>query len=592
MADQVNHRLKAAYDHRLRRMRDNAMPHELREGEEQTLENVSVDCGWGSLILGSTFMEPEPLLETIRQERRDRRDIAFYVRDPHVLIASAPQELFLDPSHTYRLMLATYRAGRNRRRGFTIRRLSSREDAEALNVLYAARGMVTIPPDFFWDAMDPKVLAVLVAEDDDTGEIIGTAMGVDHNRATKGGDPGSSLWCLSVSPQARPAGVGEELVRRLAELFQARGNPHMDLSVMHDNDKAISLYEKLGFTRVPFFAVKHKNPINESLFIGKTKGHGLNPYGAIIVNEASRRGIHTEIIDAEGGFFSLTHGGRTIRCRESLSEITSAVALSICDDKTVTRRLVEQVGIHVPERLGSEDNEAIEEFLTRHRAAVVKPASGEQGKGVSVGLTTLDEVNAAIETARQYCSDVLIEEFVEGQDLRLIVIDYRVVAAAVRRPAEVTGDGRSSIKELITAQSRRRSAATGGESQIPIDEETERCLSAAGYTLESVPDAGQSLFVRRTANLHTGGTIHDVTGETNRELINAAIEAAKAIGIPVTGIDLMVKSPREPEYRFIEANERPGLANHEPQPTAEKFIDFLFPLTKTSIETAHQARDT
>lgn len=592
MADPVNHRPKAAYDHRLRRMRGNALPHELREDEEPATENVFVNCGWGRLILGSTFYDAEALLETIRQEKQDRRDVAFYVRDPHVLIASAPQELFLDPSHTYRLMLSTYRTRRSRRKGFTIRRLSSREDAEALNTLYATRKMVPIPPDFFWDKMDPKVLAVLVAEDDDTGDIIGTAMGVDHNRATKGADLGSSLWCLAVSPQAKPAGVGEALVRRLAELFQARGNPHMDLSVMHDNEQAISLYEKLGFTRVPFFTVKHKNSINEALFVGKGQEQELNPYGTIIVNEARRRGIHTEIIDAEGGFFRLSHGGRSIRCRESLSELTSAVAMSICDDKTVTRRLVEQAGVKVPSQLETEDDSSIVAFLEKHGAVVVKPARGEQGKGVSVGLTTLEEVRSAIAQAKTYCSEVLIEEFVEGEDLRLIVIDYKVVAAAVRRPAEVTGDGQSSIRDLIAAQSRRRAAATGGESMIEVDGETERCLSAAGYELDSVLAEGQRLYVRKTANLHTGGTIHDVTGETNRELINAAINAAKAIGIPVTGIDLMVKSVREPEYRFIEANERPGLANHEPQPTAEKFIDFLFPLTKTQMETTHQTGDT
>jgi D-alanine-D-alanine ligase-like ATP-grasp enzyme len=85
--------------------------------------------------------------------------------------------------------------------------------------------------------------------------------------------------------------------------------------------------------------------------------------------------------------------------------------------------------------------------------------------------------------------------------------------------------------------------------------------------------------VRKTANLHTGGTIEDVTGETHPELIRAAIRAARAIDIPVTGIDLMVKSPRRPDYVFIEANERPGLANHEPQPTAERFLDLLFPLS-------------
>ncbi len=89
--------------------------------------------------------------------------------------------------------------------------------------------------------------------------------------------------------------------------------------------------------------------------------------------------------------------------------------------------------------------------------------------------------------------------------------------------------------------------------------------------------------MRKAANLHTGGTIHDVTGEVHGRLVDAAIIAARAIDIPVVGIDLIVPSPRTPDYVFIEANERPGLANHDPQPTAERFIDFLFPL---SIPTA------
>jgi len=87
------------------------------------------------------------------------------------------------------------------------------------------------------------------------------------------------------------------------------------------------------------------------------------------------------------------------------------------------------------------------------------------------------------------------------------------------------------------------------------------------------------LRVRRTANLHTGGTLHDVTGQVHHALVEAGIKAARAIDIPVVGIDLMVPSPLQPDYAFIEANERPGLANHEPQPTAERFMDLLFPLS-------------
>jgi len=141
----------------------------------------------------------------------------------------------------------------------------------------------------------------------------------------------------------------------------------------------------------------------------------------------------------------------------------------------------------------------------------------------------------------------------------------------------VVGDGRSTVGELIARQSRRREAATGGESSIPLDAETERCVAAAGLTLEDVPDVNREVTVRKAANLHTGGTIHDVTDHVHPTLVEAAVQVARAIGIPVVGVDFIVRSPHEPDYVFIEANERPGLANHEPQPTAERFVDLLFP---------------
>jgi D-alanine-D-alanine ligase-like ATP-grasp enzyme len=141
----------------------------------------------------------------------------------------------------------------------------------------------------------------------------------------------------------------------------------------------------------------------------------------------------------------------------------------------------------------------------------------------------------------------------------------------------VVGNGRSTVRELIEHQSRRRAAATGGESKIPVDAETERCVAAAGYSLDDIPPEEAYIAVRKTANLHTGGTIHDVTGILHPRLVEAAVRAARAIEIPVTGIDFIVKAPTEPDYWFIEANERPGLANHEPQPTAERFVDLLFP---------------
>jgi len=442
--------------------------------------------------------------------------------------------------------------------------------------------MVPVPPDFFWAKRDARAITYFVAEDETTGAILGTVTGIDHHHAFGDPERGSSLWCLAVDPQAQPPGIGEALVRRLAEHSKARGATCLDLSVLHDNDQAIALYEKLGFVRVPFFTLKRRNPINERLFAGPAVAEKLNPYATIIINEARRRGIAVEVTDAEGGFFRLTYGGRTVHCRESLSEFTSAVAMSICDDKAVTRRLVKAAGVVVPEQIEA-DGGSVEAFIRKHGSVVVKPARGEQGRGVAVGVETLDAVEAAIAEARKISSRVLIEQQVKGEDLRLVVIDKRVVAAAIRRPAQVTGDGTSTIRKLIEKQSRRRARATDGESRIPLDAETARCVQSAGFELDSMLPEGKTIAVRKAANLHTGGTIHDVTGEVHGRLVEAAIAAARAIDIPVVGIDLVVPSPRSPNYAFIEANERPGLANHDPQPTAERFVDFLFPL---SIPTA------
>jgi len=574
MADTELPKRRGAQAHRLKRLRSAAsLP------PRGAQANALLDCGWGRLIFGHTFGSTEALAEALRAESPDQRDIALYVRDPHVLLAHAPQELFLDPSHTFRLDLATYRAARRRRSGFDIRRLTTRDDAEAVNAIYAQRKMVPVSPDFFWNLRDGRTLTVLVAEDSETGAVLGSVMGVDHARAFDDPEHGASLWCLAVAPQAPHAGLGESLVRRLAEHFKARGAAFMDLSVLHDNEQAIALYDKLGFRRVPVFAVKRRNVINEPLYSGPDPAEGLNPYARIIVDEARRRGIHVEVTDAEGGFFRLTQGGRSMRCREALSDLTSAVSLAICDDKRATRRVVEQAGVRVPEQLEEDSAAARAAFLERHGTLVVKPARGEQGRGVSVGLTTTEAVEAAVEAARALCPDVVVEECFTGEDLRLLIIDFKLVAAAVRRPARVLGDGRASVRALIETQSRRRAAATDGESRIPLDHETERCVNEAGFALDDVPPEGAEITVRKAANLHTGGTIHDVTDSVHPVLVRAAIDAARAIEIPVTGIDLMVKAPDQPDYVFIEANERPGLANHEPQPTAERFIDLLFPLT-------------
>jgi GNAT-family acetyltransferase (TIGR03103 family) len=549
-------------------------------------EGVVVDCGWGRLVFGQTFARPGEVADVLRAEVEGSRDICMYLTDPHVLVARRPDELFIDPSLTFRLDLPAAPNTDDDVPGLTVRPLRDQADADAVNGIYARNGMVLAPSEVLVaNAANPAFLHLLAVGAD--GRVVGTITGVDHvevfaAEGIRDEDNGSSLWCLTVDPNNAPPGTGQRLLTELATRLTERGRDFVDLSVLADNAGAIRLYERLGFHREPWLCVKRKNPINEHLFVARAP-HGydeLNPYAKIVADEAMRRGIRVEVLDPVWGELRLTHGARTIVTVESLSELTSAVAMSRCDDKRVTRRVLENAGLRVPRgRTATGDDDDLA-FLTEVGGeVVVKPARGEQGAGITVGVSSAEELRRAVAEARKHCQNVLVEELSQGDDLRVLVIDHEVVAAAVRRPAAVTGDGVHDVHALIERQSRRRAAATGGESTIPLDDTTREVVAAAGFGMHDVLPEGETLAVRRTANLHTGGTIHDVTARLHPDLADACVRASKAIAIPVTGLDLLVPDPAGPEHVFIEANERPGLANHEPQPTAERFVDLLFPGT-------------
>lgn len=548
------------------------------ERERRTWQAESVvDCGWGRLLFGHTFDDPAALVESLLAERSGQRDIAFYLRDPHVVLAQAPHRVFLDPSHAYRLHFSDYRQRHNTVPGVIVAPVASEDELAEVNRIYQMSGSVPVHDGFLDACRESRTVRHLLARDEASGDVVGTVMGVDHVAAFNDTENGSSLWALAVDAQSHLPAIGEALLRSLAERFIARGRAYMDLSVMHDNEQAIALYEKLGFRRVPIFAVKRRNSINEKLYVAPQTDSELNPYAHIIVDEARRRGIAVDVLDGPRGYFALSLGGRRIVCRESLSELTSAIAMSRCDDKSLTREILKKEGLSVPDQMIAGTAAENSRFLERHGAIVVKPAKGEQGAGVAVDLRDGESVAQAVEAARSVCDVVLLEEYVAGQDLRIIVIGDEVVAAAVRRPAEITGNGDLTLRELIERQSRRRSAATNGESRIPLDDETRRCLRAEDCDLDTVLDKGRTIAVRKTANLHTGGTIHDVTADLHPRLAEHAIIGARALDMPVVGFDFMVPDVGEADYWFIEANERPGLANHEPAPTARKFIDLLFP---------------
>lgn len=547
--------------------------------EELTKSNVAVECGWGRLLFGHTFKNNESIAEVLKEEKNGARDMALYLRDPHVVVASAPQELFIDPSYTFRLPLEVYEPLKKHKGGFYIRLLEPEKDISSINRIYQSRDMVTIDDAFLLEVYKGRFIKYWVAVDEESDAVIAVCMGIDHNIAFDDPENGSSLWCLAVDPQATHPGIGLQLVQHIAGFYQEEGRSFMDLSVLHSNDQAISLYKKLGFVQVPVFCVKNKNAINEKLFVGPEVEEALNPYSMVIINEARRRGIRVDVLDAMDDYYSLSFGGKSVVCRESLSDVTSSIAMARCIDKATTIRLLENDGLSVPSHIDEESPAQNNAFLALHESLVVKPAIGEHGAGISLNVRTKHELKEAVKLARTVSQKVILEERVEGQDLRIIVIGYAVVAAALRKPPVVMGNGQHTILELIKKQSRRRAQATQGMSQIPLDDDLDDMINDAGYTLDDILPMGEELQVRQASNLRMGGTFHDVTDILHPKLAKAAIRAAHAIGIPVVGIDFKVSAPDQPDYVIIGANERPGLANHEPQPTAERFIDFLFPQT-------------
>ncbi|MGD8207027.1 MAG: N-acetylglutaminylglutamine synthetase, partial [Thiohalocapsa sp.] len=196
--------IRDSIHHRLERKRGpsvSSWDSKPRSDDESWSETV-VDCGWGRLIFGQTFNDPQRLARCLQNEQSGRRDVALYLRDPHVVLSYAPQDLFLDPSHTFRLWFERYQFGHRRPKGFVVRLLTSHMDAEAAHRLYASRRMVPPDPEFIFQQRASRKLHYWVAEDLQDGSILGVVCGVDHVEAFGDYELGASLWALCVDAQA------------------------------------------------------------------------------------------------------------------------------------------------------------------------------------------------------------------------------------------------------------------------------------------------------------------------------------------------------------------------------------------------------
>ena len=315
----------------------------------------------------------------------------------------------------------------------------------------------------------------------------------------------------------------------------------------------------------------------------------LGPSTASIARAAERRAIPVRRL-TDGNLLQLGWGCRQRRVWTAETDRTSAVAELVAKDKELTKTLLRAVGVPVPEgRVASDAEDAWRAARELGVPVVVKPLDGNHGRGVAVGLTTREGVATAFQSARREGEMVLVERFAPGFDHRLLVIGGKLVAAARREPPRVIGDGARTLYALIEAENqdpRRGEDHATSLSRIPLDETTRAVLAEQGYAPESVPAAGAVVALRRNGNLSTGGSAEDVTDRVHPSLAAHAVEAARAVGLDIAGIDFVcgdVSVPLEEQSGVVvEVNAGPGFRMHlapssgQPRPVGEAVVDSLF----------------
>ena len=314
----------------------------------------------------------------------------------------------------------------------------------------------------------------------------------------------------------------------------------------------------------------------------------LGPSTGCIVRAAIDRKIPVRSLT--GRLVQFGQGSRQRRIWAAETDRTSAVAESIAQDKELTKSLLDSIGIPVPKGVPASTAEAAWGAAQEiGLPGVVQPRCGNKGRGVSVRLSSREAVIAAFEIAFAADGEVIVERHIEGADFRLLVIGGRLVAAARREPPTVLGDGRNTIAQLVAAVNldpRRGDDHSTSLSKIRLDEIGREMLAEQGLTVDSVPSAGQSVVLRRNANLSTGGTAADVTDSVHPSVARTAIEAAHMVGLDIAGVDIVALNVDQPLETtggaIVEVNAAPGLRMHvEPssgqgRPVGKAIVDSMF----------------
>ncbi len=315
----------------------------------------------------------------------------------------------------------------------------------------------------------------------------------------------------------------------------------------------------------------------------------LGPSTGSIVYAGVARGIPYRRLTS-GSLVQFGWGSKQRRIWAAEVDSTSAVSESIAQDKDLCKTLLAAAGVPVPvgRPVGSAD-EAWEVAEEIGLPVVLKPQDGNQGKGVTVNITTRDQLDAAYKAAEEY-GHPMVEKFLPGSDFRLLVVGNKLVAAARRDPPHVIGDGEHTVRQLVdqvNADPRRGDGHATSLTKIRFDDIAVARLELQGLTPASVPSKGQRVILRNNANLSTGGTATDVTDDVHPEVAARAVAAAQMIGLDICGVDVVcdnvIRPLEEQSGGVVEVNAAPGLRMHlspsfgKGRAVGEAIINHLYP---------------
>ncbi len=325
-------------------------------------------------------------------------------------------------------------------------------------------------------------------------------------------------------------------------------------------------------------------------FIRYAQRRALGPSTASLVRAAEQRGIPWLRLNDQS-LVQLGHGKYQQRIQATVTGKTSHIAVELASDKEETNKILGSLGLPVPQQeLVQSEDMAVRAARRLGYPVVTKPYNGNHGRGISIHLNTDEEVRAGFVAAREHSRSVIVETFLQGDDHRLLVINGQLVAATRRTPGHVVGDGTRTIRELIDIVNQDPRRGIGHEkvlTRINLDREAEMMLARIGSTADSVPRAGEIVYLRSTANLSTGGTATDVTDIIHPDNRDMAERAVRAIGLDVGGVDFLspniAESYRKAGGGICEINAAPGFRMHvspsegTPRDAAGPVIDMLFP---------------